>query len=190
MSKDMSTIEEMPRALRVRRVQILCCAVVRNVAYYRCGWVEKEGKQRPLFESNIERTINANFFDTAVLEWCKLFGEPRHEPQHWERVLSDREQKRAFKLGLLNAIDGQRKDWNAIRGKCIEYRNDFLAHLGSEPEMQLPFLTHVERSAAFFYSFLQDSEPEHLERTEPLDIDAFYEDCAVAGRAYYKREGL
>ena len=109
----MSTLE-MPREKRMSRVMICCCAIIRNVAYYKGGW--RDG--RPVFNSNIERTINGNFMDMAVLEWCKLFGEPRHEPQHWQHVLLDSELRREFKHGLLQALSQTPKQWNAQIGRA------------------------------------------------------------------------
>lgn len=174
----MSTLE-MPREHRLRRVMICCCAIIRNVAYYKGGWPDG----RPVFHSNIERTINGNFMDMAVLEWCKLFGDPRHEPQHWERVLMGIELRRKFKLSLLEALNLTSKDWNAHKQACIRYRSDFIAHLGSEPTIKTPFLDPVWKSAAFYYDFLRNRE---MPAADPADIQGFYSTCATAGREYYK----
>lgn len=172
-------VPEMPREQRLRRVLICCCAVIRNVAYYRGGW--RDG--RPVFTSNIERTINSNFMDMAVLEWCKLFGEQRHEQQHWQRVLTDIEQRKLFKHGLLAALKLSSRDWNAQTQGCIRYRSDFIAHLGSEPTMHAPLLDPVWQSAAFYYEFLRNREMPHV---DPTDIHGFYETHVTVGHAYYK----
>ena len=170
---------DMPREQRLRRVMICSCAIIRNVAYYTGGW--RDG--RPIFASNIDRTINGNFMDMAVLEWCKLFGEPRHEPQHWQRVLTDIEQRREFKQGLFGALRLKSAEWNAHAHGCIRYRSDFVAHLGSEPNMQTPLLNPLWQSAAFYYEFLRSRE---MLDADPGDVYGFYESCASAGREYYK----
>lgn len=169
---------EMPREQRLRRVMICCCAIIRNVAYYKGGW--RNG--RPVFASNIERTISGNFMDMAVLEWCKLFGEPRHEPQHWQHVLTEIEQRREFKQGLLKSLGYTSKDWNVHSQASIRYRSDFIAHLGSEPTMHTPFLDPAWKSAAFYFEFLQQRE---ILSAEPADIHEFYVKCATTGREYY-----
>src|ERR1700730_9592230 len=84
----------------LRRVVLACGTCLRNLGYYRAGW---EGR-RPVFSGNIQKTINSNFIDMAVLEWCKLFGEERHEPQHWHRVINDIDRRRAFKGALLQTL--------------------------------------------------------------------------------------
>ena len=173
--------QELPREQRLRRVMICCCAIIRNVAYYKGGWRDS----RPVFTSNIERTINGNFMDMAVLEWCKLFGEPRHEPQHWQRVLTNIDQRMEFKHGLLEALSQSSKDWNAHAQGCIQYRSDFIAHLGSEPTMQIPLLDPVWKSAAFYYEFLRNRE---IPLVDPADAHDFYGKCATEGRDYYKSE--
>lgn len=176
----MMRADKMPRELRLRRVMICCCAVIRNVAYYKSGWSESG----PLFAGNIERTISGNFMDVAVLEWCKMFGEPRHEPQHWQRVISSIEKRQEFMRGLLAALDQQKSDWRSARKHCLSYRNDFAAHLGSEPTMNIPTLDPVWKSAAFYYDFLRESE---MPSAQPSDILEFYQECTQDGRAYYRR---
>jgi hypothetical protein len=169
----------MQREQRLRRVLICSCAIIRNVAYYKGGW--RDG--RPVFTSNIERTINGNFMDMAVLEWCKLFGEPRHEPQHWQHVLTNVEQRREFKHGLLEALSQKPTEWKAHVQRCIRYRSDFIAHLGSESVMQTPHLDPVWKSAAFYYEFLRSRE---MPDADPVDVFGFYETCASAAREHYK----
>lgn len=176
-------MDTLPRDSRLRRVMICCCAIVRNVAYYNGRWV----RGTPIFDSNIERTINGNFMDMAVLEWCKLFGETRHEPQHWQRVILCVDQRREFKAGLVKALGCSNGDWNATRRRCLAYRNDFLAHLGSEPTMLTPMLDPVLKSAAHYYEFIRTTE---MPSADPADIHAFYETCSKAGAEYYAARAL
>lgn len=56
-----------------RRLAILSCTTVRNIAYYYAGWVTGNGRGRLKDDSELGRTINSNFIGIAVLEWAKLF---------------------------------------------------------------------------------------------------------------------
>jgi len=67
-------------AERTRRVAIVCCAFTRNVAYYRTGHDVARGL------GNFWRTTDGNFLDMAVLEWCKLFADPRGK-HYWKKVI-------------------------------------------------------------------------------------------------------
>jgi hypothetical protein len=71
---------------RVRRAAILCVHFMRNLAYYRAGWAVRVGhsgrsgsSHRVLLrnDSQFWRTVNGNCLDACILEWCKLFAEPR-----------------------------------------------------------------------------------------------------------------
>jgi hypothetical protein len=88
-------IDEAPlkRHERLRRVILLCGSSLRNLAYHSAGW---DGKT-PKFSGQVQQQINSNFIDVGVLEWCKLFGQPKHEPQHWEKLLETVKRRREFK---------------------------------------------------------------------------------------------
>ena len=71
------TADRLSRRDRLRRVALLCCAFARNVAFYRTGMADEA---QPLLSqyhraASFWRQVNSNFFDMAVLEWCKLFGD-------------------------------------------------------------------------------------------------------------------
>lgn len=70
---------------RHRYSALLCTQFVRNLAYYRAGWKER---QAAFPQTEMWATINSNFLDIAVLEWCKLFADQgaRH---HWRKVVVD-----------------------------------------------------------------------------------------------------
>jgi hypothetical protein len=84
------------------RVQGLCRSFGRNIAYYRAGWATGI---RHLFEGNptsgnFWKTVNGNFLDMCVLDWCKLFGD-RDGNYYWRRVVADPD---AFKTHLLEHL--------------------------------------------------------------------------------------
>ena len=134
---------------RVRRVAILCCHTLRNVAFYRAGWHGGRILNAQQFWVN----ANGGFLDTAVLEWCKLFtdGEGRH---HWKRVVVDQV---TFRAGLCTAV---RMHWRQFRNsaeRVTRYRNKFVAHLDDERVMNIPRMRFVRQSAAYLYDHLLDN---------------------------------
>ena len=72
------------RRQRLRRVGILCCHTLRNLAYYR-AWFDA-GKPRA--DENFWVSANGNFADITVLEWCKLFADERGK-HHWAKVIKE-----------------------------------------------------------------------------------------------------
>jgi hypothetical protein len=77
----------------LRRVVLLCSHFMRNLAYYRTGQRFPDGwKAKPLVPTApFWRTVNGNFIDVCVLEWCKLFGDKittradRQNNHYWGR---------------------------------------------------------------------------------------------------------
>ena len=61
---------------------------MRNLAFHRVGHEFPIGwKEEPLEPTaDFWITLNGNFFDTCVLEWCKLFGEQRGK-HFWKRIV-------------------------------------------------------------------------------------------------------
>ena len=86
----------------VRKLCLLCCHCVRNIAYYRVGFVNEDGsgylKQRTQFGA----TVNGNMLDIAVLEWCKLFAD-RKARHHWKRFVHTDDEQRTFLGGLVDS---------------------------------------------------------------------------------------
>ena len=61
------------RRQRLRRVGILCCHILRNLAYY-LAWF---GKGKPGTDSQFWVSVNGNFADVTMLEWCKALADVR-----------------------------------------------------------------------------------------------------------------
>jgi hypothetical protein len=87
-----------------RRAAIVCVHVIRNLGFFRAGW---DGKVRLFPKSDLWATINSNFIDIAVLEWCKLFGDSRAR-HHWGQVVVD---GRAFFPQLLADLAIAEAEW-------------------------------------------------------------------------------
>ena len=169
----------MTRRERLRRIAILCHNCARNVAYYRAG--RHEG--RTVFDEarNIFATINSNFLDIAVMEWCKLFD---HGEEHgWGKVISDGD---AFKTGLLTDLGIDEAEWNAYFKKMRTYRDKFLAHLDREKVMYPPQMDIARASVIYYYNYLLQYENDGATfEGAPSDLEAYYEICDDEGRAYY-----
>jgi len=84
---------------RLRRVVLLCVHFSRNLAYYRAGH-DRLTNASPSFWI----TIDGNFLDMAVMEWCKLFGDQKGR-HSWVKVVTDPSR---FEAELLSNLDRAR----------------------------------------------------------------------------------
>jgi len=166
----------MNQRTKVRRVGTLCCHTVRNIAYYRAGWVDGD------FVSGEDfwRNANSNFLDIAVLEWCKLFGE-RNGKHHWRKVVPDPD---VFLPTLRNGINITEEEFNEHCNQMKTYRNKFVAHLDNQPVMHIPRLTMVIDSTVFLYGLIRGEFEEFL-ADAPANLREFYEERKVYGRGFY-----
>jgi hypothetical protein len=135
---------------RIRRVAIVCCHCLRNIAFYRAGWKQKKLRVRRQFWVN----ANGNFLDTAVLEWCKIFTD-RNGKHHWKRVVSNHS---SFAAGLFAHLGMTKKEFANYARPILQYRNKFVAHLDDERVANIPRLRMALRSAAYLYDHLR-SDP-------------------------------
>lgn len=157
----------MQRRDRVRRSLILCSHCLRNIAFYRVGWRRSESKRRDQFWV----TVNGNFLDHAVLEWCKVFAD-RKGRHHWSVVVSNPVQ---FERDLLKRLQLSAQDFATYIIEMRAYRDKFIAHLDAEPVMQIPRLRMARRSVAFLYDHLLNQE----------DDGGFFPERPFAARRYY-----
>ncbi|MCW3641339.1 hypothetical protein [Burkholderia cenocepacia] len=173
----------------VRRVGLLCCHCVRNIAYYRVGFVNEDGsgdlKQRTQFGA----TVNSDMLDIAVLEWCKLFAD-RKALHHWKRVIRDESEQQRFLDALLRHAGTKESGWTHYLDSVRVYRDKFVAHLDDLPIMQIPSLEVALKCVLFLYAYLRANCPAstfaaphfgHL----PEDLSAYYEDCRDEARQAY-----
>jgi hypothetical protein len=142
----------MTRRKHLRRVFILCCHCLRNLSYYRAGW--SEGKL--VFRNNFWMTVNGNFMDICVLEWCKLFADPRGK-HFCKKLASD---PATFSRGLLRELRMSEKEFLAYVGEVREYRDKFVAHLDLEEVMRPPVLEVIKKSVSYLYDYLLAHEDE------------------------------
>ncbi|MCE4556288.1 hypothetical protein [Pelomonas cellulosilytica] len=140
---------------------------MRNLAYHR-GWnaAKLERKQQEFW-----RTINGNFIDTAVLEWCKVYGDQRAK-HHWEKCVSDTAN---FAEGLWQITGKTEEEFEQYRVVVRAYRDKFVAHLDELNQMQIPDLQPALESIRYLYQHLVDVED---------DVDAFVDLPPNANRYY------
>ena len=157
----------MNRRTRLRRTGILCLHCLRNAAYYR-SWNAGPVSRRI---TQFWKTLNGNFIDTCLLEWCKLFGDLRAK-HHWSKSVTDSDR---FTSGLYQKLGMDEAAFEEFRLEVREYRDKFVAHLDELNQAQIPRLQPVIDSVRYLYDYLVQVED---------DLDAF-PDAPPSGRAYY-----
>jgi hypothetical protein len=168
-----------------RRQALLACAIMRNVAFYRTGYQTEDGRGRLKDDSQMGRTINSNFVDIAVLEWCKLFAdwEARH---HWRRLVQGTEARTAFRAALLAALGLDPAGWEQYLTGMKTYRDRFVAHLDDDDTMHIPDLDPVLASTVFFYRELVAQAPDGtFVGRLPRDLPTYYDTCRAEAATYH-----
>jgi len=170
----------MTRRQRLRRVGILCCHFLRNLAFYKAGW--RKGKL--IFKDQFWVNANSNFIDICVLEWCKLFGEKRGQ-HYWQKVVTD---QAAFLVGLLHAVGKTEAEFDAYVEEMRIYRDKFVAHLDSAEVMNIPSLRTARKSVSFLYGYLLANEEEdNCFHDAPPKASRFYRLFYSQGRRVYSK---
>lgn len=124
----------------------MCCHFLRNLAFYKSGW---RGRA-PLRTEQFWVNANGNFLDHCVLEWCKLFGDPRGK-HHWGKVVTDKD---AFFAGLLKTMKLTEAQFVTYTGEMRTYRDKFVAHLDLDEVMQIPRLRLARKSVAYLHDYV------------------------------------
>ena len=159
----------MTRSQHLRRVAILCCHCLRNLAFYRAGVHNGKSKLKGNFWLNAYN----NFLDIAVLEWCKLYADTRGK-HFWRKVIS---RDVAFLEGLLQELGLSDTDFDDYVNQMRTYRDKFVAHLDSEEEMHIPFLQIAVNSAVYLYDYLLENE----------ETDSCFSDAQRGGLKFYEK---
>jgi hypothetical protein len=157
----------MNRRTRLRRTGILCMHFVRNAAYYRAFNAAPVVRRREQFW----RTLNGNFIDICMLEWCKLFGDLNAQ-HHWSKCVTD---ANAFSAGLYDHTGLNELEFEAYRIEVRKYRDKFVAHLDELTQMQIPQVQPALDSVRYLYQYLLEHED---------DVNAFYDAPRSANARY------
>ena len=143
--------------------------VIRNAANYRSLVKYKDD-----FDQIYWILTFNNFFDLAILEWCKVFGTDS-EPTHWKTIVDDHE---AFRTGLLSCIGLNESEWNRYWVEVKDYRNNIIAHFKKNPRVQqYPSLDIIINSTFYYYEWLVKALDKRGIRQEPENLEEYYYKC-------------
>jgi hypothetical protein len=135
---------------RIRRVALLCVHAISNFASYRAGRTSNPPRKAEPFWVR----ANGNFYDVGLLEWCKLFADPRGA--HFvDKVLTD---PAGFKGQLLSHLKISEADLESYCKDVRAYRDKFVAHLDSDLRARLPKLDIAIESSKFLLDYLHANE--------------------------------
>jgi hypothetical protein len=156
MSDDTTDDAEPPLDLfkRRRRIAILCCNFMRNLAFHRAGRQNEVrdyllNRNHPQGEFWIQG--HGNCLDTCVLDWCKVFADYKHGKHHWRRVLGDAER---FRADLDKALGTTPAAFDDVIERIKYYRDKFVGHLDDKRTMDLPELEVARQATVFLYERL------------------------------------
>ena len=133
----------MDRDKKLRRSILLCSYFTRNLAYYRAGWKDGSLKRDDPFW----RTLNGNFLDICVLEWCKLLGDHK-DKYHWKNIMDDPSK---FKQEMFQELNIKQTDLDGIWRSIKSLRDKFVAHLDDEETMNIPQFDLALSLVIFFH---------------------------------------
>jgi hypothetical protein len=147
---------------------------LRNAAYYRAWNAAPIQRRREEFW----RTVNGNFIDICVLDWCKLFGDLKAQ-HHWSKSVSNRD---PFLAGLYIKTRLGDASFESYRIEVRTYRDKFVAHLDELNKADIPNLQPGIDSVRYLYDYLV---------TEEDDVNAFHDAPRSANARYqaHLREG-
>jgi hypothetical protein len=129
------------------------------------------------------RVIYGNLTDTAVLEWCKLFGsdDEQNQPVHWKNVAADPEQFRKELLSVLKIYDSK---WRSYWAEMKRYRDQVAAH-HDQRRVEIrnhPIFDLALESAYFYYDFSVSELRKLGVNQEPKDLRAYCNEFAAQCR--------
>ena len=163
---------------RPRRAALLCVHFTRNLAYYRAGWDAGE----PMFPKNdLWSTVNSNFLDIAVLDWCKLFADKR-ALHCWRKVVVD---PSSFLPQLYSDCGASKRDWDEYVCGMREYRNKFLAHLDKKNLMHIPEMDLAQFAIYYLYDTMRAEQIDGVLNNLPRRLREYSDECALSAAKFY-----
>lgn len=123
---------------------------------------------------NFWRLIHGNQLDSAVLEWCKVFGSDG-EATHWKQVVpaADHDQ---FRSDLLASLEITVDVWAAYWNEMKSYRDNLIAHhIELNKVANYPVLDLALKSSFFYYNYLIKELRSLGETRYPGDLQSYCE---------------
>lgn len=162
----------------VRRVAILCCHTLRNLALYRAYHYHPTGVKLGQFWS----AVNGNFLDSTVLEWCKLFGDPKGK-HFYATVVDD---PTIFATDMYAHLGRTPDEFEAMRKEMRKLRDKFIAHLDEDLVMDIPVMDTAKGSVSFLYDRLRAQEAGKVNFNDaPPSADEYYNAWLTEGHKQY-----
>ena len=155
----------------------LCVHSLRNLAYYR-AWYD-EGK--PHAGRNFWVNANGNFVEIALLEWCKVFGDPKGA-YSYKKCVGD-----SVTVGaqLLTAVGKLQQEWDDYIDAMRKYRDKFVAHWDEDVDgVLLPEMDTAKASLIFLLDHCVQNEGDGYFQWDdvPYPAQTFYEQKLADGR--------
>ena len=169
----------MERYRKLRRCLLLCSHFTRNLAYYRAGWENGELKRKDPFWL----TLNSDFLDICVLEWCKLFGDYK-DKYHWKKIVDAPDD---FKKEMFRKLGIEQINFDELWESIRSYRDKFVAHLDDEETGMIPKFDLALEMVIFYHENVKKAFKEEWQLTGlPLDLRAYYDDSLTEAKQQYK----
>jgi hypothetical protein len=150
--------------------------MTRNLAYYHAGMELADMKGR----CDFWRTLIGNCIDTAVLEWCKIFGDKKAKQSIYKVVENPGE---VF-VAMFSDIGVSEKDFVECQTELRTYRDKFIAHLDSEETMNVPTMDKPHRMVDYLYNYLKNNNEPSLFIGLPNDMSGYW--CSLNEEARAK----
>lgn len=147
---------------------LLCTHFLRNLAFFRAGKYRAARKKTNQYWIGVTN----NCLDHSVLEWCKLFADPKGK-HHWRKLVDD---EATFNGTLLTSVRMTQAEFDAYIKSMREYRDKFLAHLDEDAVMKIPALRPAQRAIHTLYSYILRNESGYFP-VPPGGAASFYSTC-------------
>jgi hypothetical protein len=132
--------------------------------------------------ANFWRAVSGNCIDLCVLDWCKLFTESNGK-HYWGNIVSD---PADFKTRLLTHLGIDEAAFQKEILVMRQYRDKFLAHLDSDPIMNIPGLDTAKKAVWFYYAHVVPYEGTPTDMVAiPAELDSGYASWESEAREIY-----
>ncbi|MDD5320377.1 MAG: hypothetical protein PHD43_07145 [Methylococcales bacterium] len=128
------------------------------------------------------RNISGNFIDIAILDWCKLFADPKGK-HYWSKVVPNKE---IFLESLYIELGITEEEFSAHINTMKHYRDKFLGHLDEELVMHIPKMEISIKSAILLFGVLRGAFSRNL-GDAPENLQDFYNERFLHAKTKYPK---